>query len=155
MNGEETASKPPPAAADAVPSAPYAVIRRVPSVEEYNRIRGAAGMSVKDVEAARIGLANTLFAVVVEHRGRAIAIGRVIGDGGCFFDITDIAVEPLHQGRGLGHCVMSALMDYIHKTAKPGAFVSLIADRGVAGFYRRYGFTARPEEAPGMSFVVR
>ncbi|MFD2882298.1 hypothetical protein ACFTAO_51075 [Paenibacillus rhizoplanae] len=29
-------------------------------------------------------------------------MGRVIGDGGCFFQVTDIAVKPSFQGRGLG-----------------------------------------------------
>ncbi|WP_373454357.1 hypothetical protein [Cereibacter changlensis] len=27
-------------------------------------------------------------------------MGRLIGDGGCFFQIVDIAVDPSHQGQG-------------------------------------------------------
>jgi hypothetical protein len=50
---------------------------------------------------------------------------------------------------------MDALMDYLRGNAWPGAFVSLISDKGVSGFYERYGFAVRQPESPGMSFVVR
>ena len=35
-------------------------------------------------------------------------MGRVIGDGGLFFQVVDIAVEPAHQGRGLGKAIVAA-----------------------------------------------
>jgi hypothetical protein len=57
----------------------YHLAKRVPSVEDYNRV--AAGLSEKDAEAARVGLANTVFGVCVENRGEVVGIGRVIGDG--------------------------------------------------------------------------
>jgi len=39
----------------------YHLTKRVPSVEDYNRVRVAAGLSEKDDEAVRVGLANTIF----------------------------------------------------------------------------------------------
>ena len=35
--------------------------------------------------------------------GQPPARGRVIGDGGWYFHIADMATLPEHQGRGLGH----------------------------------------------------
>jgi GNAT superfamily N-acetyltransferase len=133
----------------------YRLAERVPSVEDYNRVRVAAGLSEKDAEAARVGLANTLFCACVEDRGEVVGIGRVIGDGGLFFEVVDIAVVPEHQKKGLGKTIMDALMSWLAVNAPPTAFVNLVADEGLSGFYEKYGFRVRPPEAPGMSFTVR
>jgi GNAT superfamily N-acetyltransferase len=133
----------------------YRLAERVPSVEDYNRVRVAAGLSEKDAEAARVGLANTVFGVCVENRGEVVGIGRVIGDSGLFFEVVDIAVVPEHQNKGLGKTIMDALMSWLTANAPPTAFVSLIADEGLPNFYERYGFRVRPPDAPGMSFIVR
>jgi GNAT superfamily N-acetyltransferase len=123
----------------------YHLAERVPSVGDFNRVRMAAGLSEKDAEAARVGLANTIFGVCVENRG----------DGGLFFEVVDIAVVPEHQKKGLGKMIMDALMSWLTVNAPPTAFVSLIADDGLSRFYERFGFRVRPPEAPGMSFTVR
>jgi GNAT superfamily N-acetyltransferase len=133
----------------------YRLAKRVPSIGDYNRVRVAAGLSEKSVEAARLGLANTVFGVCVENRGEVVGIGRVVGDGGLFFEVVDLAVVPEHQKRGLGKMIMDALVSWLTVNAPPTAFVSLIADEGLSGFYERYGFRVRPPEAPGMSFTVR
>ena len=132
----------------------YSVVERVPSVGEYNRVRVAAGLRSKDPEAARVGLSNTLYGVCVEVAGQAVGIGRVVGDGGLFFEVVDVAVAPEHQGEGLGALVMDSLMARLREGAHPGAFVSLIAGAGVSAFYERYGFRGRAAEAPGMSLTI-
>jgi len=131
----------------------YRLAERVPSVEDYNRVRVAAGLSEKYAEAAIVGLANTVFGVCVENRGEAVGIGRVIGDGGLFFEV-DIAVVPEHQKKGLGKTIMDALTSWLTVNAPPTAFVSLIADEGLSGFYERYGFRVRSPEGPGMSLKI-
>lgn len=133
----------------------YYLKQEVPSVTDYIHIRLAAGLSRKSPEAAAIGLKNGLFSVIVyagsEAEATPVGIGRVIGDGGCFFDIVDIAVLPAHQKRGLGHLIMQHLMQYIHDTALPTAYVSLMADHGTPAFYQRYGFEAAlPPAKSGM-----
>jgi len=128
---------------------------RLPSVEDYKRIRVAAGLSYKDTGAAEIGLANTVFGVCMESEGRVVGIGRIVGDGALFFEIVDIAVMPEHQGKGPGAKIMDALMSHLRKNAAPRAFVNLISDPGVSGFYERYGFEVRTPESPGMSLTIR
>jgi GNAT superfamily N-acetyltransferase len=129
---------------------PYRLVERRPTVEEYNRVREAAGLSVKDEEAARQGLTGSLYAVCVIYENAAVGIGRVIGDGGLFYDIVDIAVVAEHQKRGVGAMIMEALMSYINAHARPTAFVCLMANKGVAPFYEKYGFKAREPDMPGM-----
>ncbi|MFV0411392.1 MAG: GNAT family N-acetyltransferase [Paracoccus sp. (in: a-proteobacteria)] len=128
------------------------LVRRIPTVDEYLHLRDIAGLSPFTAEAARIGLAGSIFGTVIEHDGQAIGMGRIIGDGGCFFQVTDIAVDPNHQGRGLGKMIMSALMKYV-QTALPGsAYVSLIADLPADRLYAQYGFQDVAPGSVGMAF---
>jgi GNAT superfamily N-acetyltransferase len=131
----------------------YTVVERVPTVEEYNRVRQAAGLSVKDSIAAQRGLANSLYGVCIMHGQATIGIGRVIGDGGLFYDIVDVAVVPAHQKKGVGQMLMKALMNYINAHAKPTSIICLMANKGVAPFYEKDGFKARDPDMPGM--VIR
>lgn len=134
----------------------YELRDAVPSVDDYITVRLAAGLSRKSVDAATIGLRNSLYSVVAYCGEQAIGIGRVIGDGGCFFEIVDIAVLPEHQQRGLGDRIMQKLMAYIHAHAPPTAYVSLMADHGTPAFYARYGFEASlPPQKAGMSLRIK
>lgn len=127
----------------------YEARAEVPSVHEYINIRLAAGLSRKSPEAAAIGLRNGLFSVVVYAGLVPVGIGRVIGDGGCFFQLVDIAVLPEHQKKGLGHLIMQTLMSYIQAHALPTAYVSLMADHGTPTFFQRYGF--EPSRLPAKA----
>jgi GNAT superfamily N-acetyltransferase len=128
----------------------YQVVERIPTVEEYNRVRQSAGLGGKDPVAAERGLANTLFAVCIFSEDTVAGIGRVIGDGGLFYDIVDIAVVAEHQKRGVGKLIMTALMGYIDAHALPTSIVCLMANKGVATFYEKFGFKARDADMPGM-----
>jgi GNAT superfamily N-acetyltransferase len=132
----------------------YEIAVRNPTVAEYCALRAGAGLSPRSEEIARVALPNTLFAVVVEYRASAVGMGRVVGDGGTVFQVADIAVLPEHQGRGLGKQILDAIDIWLRQNARPGAFVNLFADRGVAPLYARYGFRARNPEEPGMCYVV-
>lgn len=133
----------------------YELKYETPSVQDYIRIRLAAGLSRKSIEAAEIGLSNSLCAVIICSNGLPIGIGRVIGDGGCFFEIVDIAVEPDHQKKGLGDMIMEGLMAFINDKAPDTAYVSLMADHGTPEFYKRFGFKASlPPEKSGMSLRI-
>lgn len=133
----------------------YLLKEQVPSVADYISIRLAAGLSRKSPEAAAIGLKNGLFSVVVYAGKVPVGIGRIIGDGGCFFEIVDIAVLPAHQKKGLGHLIMQRLMRHIHDHALPTAYVSLMADHGTPEFYRKYGFEmSLPPKKAGMALRI-
>ncbi len=128
----------------------YALIPRIPTVAEFRGLRSLAGLSGKTEEAATRGLAGTLHAVVIEAGGVAIGMGRVIGDGGTAYQVTDIAVSPEHQGKGLGKQIVAALVAWLHANAPPSAYVSLIADGPASGLYAQYGFAPTAPESIGM-----
>lgn len=131
---------------------PCEIVSRIPTVSEYLRLRSLAGLSAFSEEAATKGLAGTLFSVVVEHEENAVGMGRLIGDGGCFVQVVDIAVDPRFQGQGLGKAIMSALTDYIANSLPASAYVSLIADVPANKLYEKFGFK---ETAPRSLAMAR
>ncbi|MBV7393906.1 GNAT family N-acetyltransferase [Mameliella sediminis] len=134
-----------------MPEAP-AFSDRAASVDEYLGLRAAAGMGAYTPEAARIGLANGLHAVWLrDEAGRLIGMGRLVGDGGCFAQVTDIAVHPDWQRRGLGGRIMTALMDWAAGQLPSGCYISLIADPGAEALYQKHGFDFRTGMARRMA----
>lgn len=127
------------------------VIPGVPTPEDYVALRALGGLSPFSMEAAAEGLGGALFSVLLVDRGEAVGMGRVIGDGGCFFQIVDIVVHPAYQGYGFGTAIMKALMDWLRATAPKGAYVSLIADRPADRLYARFGFEETAPVSIGMA----
>ncbi|HEY8039117.1 MAG TPA: GNAT family N-acetyltransferase [Polyangiaceae bacterium] len=134
--------------------AAYVVEPRPPSVDEYLRLRLEAGLSAKTPDAARAGLAGTWFGVTVRAGGEAVGMGRVVGDGGCFFQVVDVAVLPGHQRRGLGKRIMAALVDHLRAHAPATAHVSLLADGEAHRLYEQFGFRATAPASIGMALKL-
>ncbi|TCQ80222.1 acetyltransferase (GNAT) family protein [Ochrobactrum sp. BH3] len=133
----------------------YSTVARTPSVEEYLHLRAVAGLSSFSEEAAAQGLKGTVFAVVVLHGDAAIGMGRLIGDGGCFFQVVDIAVDPRHRGQGLGKSIMKAIMQYVNAELPDSAYVSLIADVPANKLYEKFGFQETAPRSLGMAYRVK
>ena len=133
----------------------YVLVERNPTLEEYQRLRGAVGWGDVETKAIEVGLQNSLFSVCVILENEVIGCGRVTGDGGIYFYIQDIIVLPEFQGKRIGRRIMDAIMEYLEAHAHNGAFVGLMAAKGVSKFYERYGFKERPSDAPGMFRVSR
>jgi len=130
---------------------PIDLTEKPPSVEEYLRLRREGGLSAFSPEAAEIGLRGTLFAVTLRCEGGAIGMGRIVGDGGCFVQIVDIAVDPRFRGQGFGKLVMSSLMNWAKKELPETAFISLLADVPANKLYEQFGFTETAPASLGMS----
>jgi GNAT superfamily N-acetyltransferase len=122
----------------------------IPAVDEYRALRVAAGLSAKSAEAADAGLKNSWASVCVREQGELIGMGRIVGDGGLFLLVVDIAVTPSWQRKGLGARIMHALMDELHARAPKTAHVALIADGTACELYRKFGFTMSAPGAHGM-----
>ena len=133
----------------------YVLVERSPTLEEYRRLRRAVGWGDVETGAIEVGLRNSLFSVCIVLANEVIGCGRVIGDGGVYFYIQDIIVLPEFQGKGIGRRIMGAVMEYLNTHARNGAFVGLMAAKGVSKFYERYGFKERPSDAQGMFRVLR
>jgi ribosomal protein S18 acetylase RimI-like enzyme len=132
----------------------YSISRDIPNVETYRRLRVECGLSPKTEEAAAQALPNTLFAVQVFLEDMPVGMGRVVGDGGCFYQVVDIAVLPRHQGRGLGKLIMGEVMKYIHERVPESGYVSLLADGRAQDLYLQFGFRPTAPGSVGMYYKV-
>lgn len=130
------------------------LVERFPDAADYCRLRRQAGMSPKTLEAARKGLPNTLHGVSLQCDGEVVGMGRIIGDGGCFYMVVDIAVAPAHQGKGLGKRIMGALDAWLRANAEPSAYVTLVADGEARHLYAKYGFVETAPASVNMEYIV-
>ena len=126
-----------------------------PSCEEYRRLRDLCALSPKTAEAAALGLPNSLFSITIRLDGDLVAMGRVVGDGGCNFEVVDVAVHPDHQRKGLGTEVMQAIKAWLDANAPESAYVSLIADHHSPKLYSKFGFEPTTPKSIGMAYSVR
>ena len=136
-----------------IQSGEYDLVESVPGVDDYLRLRDISGLSAFTPAAAEQGLEGTVFGVTVLSNGKPVGMGRIIGDGGCFFQVVDIAVDPVHQGKGLGKAVMSVIAEYLRRNVPATAYVSLIADAPADRLYTQFGFKPTAPKSIGMALV--
>jgi catechol 2,3-dioxygenase-like lactoylglutathione lyase family enzyme len=116
--------------------------QRLPTVEESVALTKAVGWN-RTVEILRVSLKNSLYGVVAidgrdPHNQRIVGSIRVIGDGGTFFYIQDVAVLPEFQNQRIGSAMMELTMAWLKTAAPKGAWIGLFT--GKPGFYERHGF---------------
>ena len=127
---------------------------RSPTFSEYKKLRGLVGWWETDENATDMALKNSLFSAVAVEHDTIIGFGRIIGDGGLYFYIQDLIIHPEFQNKGFGKSLMKELMGYITVNAKSGAFVGLMAAKGLEKYYEPFGFKPRDENAPGMYQII-
>ena len=120
----------------------------LPSVDDYLRLRREAGLSARSREAVERGLSRSLFCVIARDDNRSVGMARVVGDGGCNYEIVDVAASPEYQGQGIGRHLMAAIMAFLDKDAVLGCYICLIAD--VPDLYEKFGFKKTAPGAEGM-----
>lgn len=113
-----------------------------PSLDDYLRLRRDSGLTPKRPDQASGALANSwAWRRAVLDDGTTVAMGRVIGDGGWYFLIADMATLPEHQHRGLGAAILDNLVERIRRDAPTGAYITLLADPPGQRLYAKAGFT--------------
>jgi ribosomal protein S18 acetylase RimI-like enzyme len=132
----------------------YELIDGPPAVADYVALQQRSGLSPRREDQAAAALRGSWAAVHVVHAPTAatVGMGRVLGDGGWYFHVVDMAVLPEHQRRGLGDAILTALLDAIRRRAPDGAYVNLLADPPGRRLYERHGFR---DTAPGSVGMAR
>jgi GNAT superfamily N-acetyltransferase len=131
---------------------PYELVPTAPDVDAYVRLRRDSGLSPKTREQAGYAVANSWAFAHVRHRpsGESVAMGRVLGDGGWYFHLADMATLPGHQRQGLGRRVLEWLLAQIDERAPANPYVTLMADAPGRPLYRRLGFVESAPQSLGM-----
>jgi ribosomal protein S18 acetylase RimI-like enzyme len=127
------------------------VLYEAPTAEEFVHLRKTTGMRERRVSSAEKAIKHALFWVTLRSHGQLIGMGRVVGDGGSFVAISDLAVHPDHQKKGLGRFMLETIQEYILQEVPDDAFVCLFANnQAVTAFYEQKGFKLSDETLPGM-----
>lgn len=131
----------------------YQIHDGYPSVQDYLDLRSNAGLSPKTPSQAREVAKGSWYGCYVTFEdGTIVGMGRIIGDGGWYFHLADMAVHPGHQRKGLGDQILKKLLHRISTTApsdgKP--YISLLADESGRSLYRKNGFVETAPHSLGM-----
>lgn len=113
---------------------------RVPSEEEYRRLRASVGWSTPRGCVTKAGLASSRFAVTARRAdGHAVGMARVVGDGNLYLSIVDVIVEPSEQRSDIGKQVIDRVIAWAREHAQDG-HLTLTASEETLSFYSRWPF---------------
>ena len=134
----------------------YTLQHAAPALADYLSPRSRAGLSPKTAAQGEAALRGSWFVVhVLAPSGATVGMGRVIGDGGWYFHIADMAVLPEHQRRGIGEAILSSLIQHIRQVAPPDPYITLLADAPGQKLYTRHGFVPTAPHSEGMRLTKR
>jgi ribosomal protein S18 acetylase RimI-like enzyme len=131
----------------------YRLVDGPPRVADYLMLRERAGLSPRRADQAERAVLGSWAAahVVEQETGAVVGMGRLLGDGGWYFHVVDMAVLPEHQRRGLGDLILADLLAKVRRDAPAGAYVTLLADPPGRGLYAKYGFAPTAPASVGMA----
>ncbi|KAF5856817.1 hypothetical protein ETB97_006708 [Aspergillus alliaceus] len=163
----------------------YTLRQGYPSVKDYIHLRSASGLSPHSAAQAEAAMRGSWYGCYVTYNrnmaaknhdtnGSAsentpgdevvVAMGRVIGDGGWYFHIADMAVLPEHQRKGLGDVILKSLMGRIRELAPEpewsadgklmGTYVTLFGDEPGRKLYAKNGFVDAMPHSMGMAQLL-
>ena len=121
-----------------------------PSAMEYISLRLKTKMGTKDLSKAEIALKNSLFVVSIYENDKLIGFGRIVGDEGITYVVSDIMVDPDYQGKGIGKIIMKEIDCYLEENTDQYAYVCLIANKPADKLYSQFGFEYVEPKSCGM-----
>ncbi|MFE4569655.1 GNAT family N-acetyltransferase [Paenibacillus chitinolyticus] len=125
-----------------------------PGPVEYAELRKLAGLAPLEEAAAAAGLNGSIFTVVVrDEKSRLMGMGRIVGDGACYFQVVDVLVHPScrDQGTGTEDTLMKEIVHYLEENTSEGAQVIVISDTPGIRLYQSFGFKLMYPDYYGMS----
>lgn len=129
------------------------MIFTAPTAQEYIALRARTGMSQKAINNSEIALRNSLFIVSLWEKEKLIGFGRVVGDRGITFIVSDIMVDPDYQRQGFGKLIMKEIDRYLEENTDDSAYVCLIADKPADKLYSQFGFVHTEPNSCGMKRI--
>ena len=124
----------------------------MPSAKNYINLRVKAGMGKKDQNRAEIALKNSLFTISIyeDNSENMLGFGRVVGDGGITYVISDIMVDPKYQRQGYGTIIMQEIDQYLSQNTYEDSYICLIANSPADKRYNKFKFSYLPDNKCGM-----
>ncbi len=123
-------------------------------IDTYMELRAAVNFRKLSRDQAKRGLDNSLYTLVAYKDGKAVGMGRIVGDGAIICYVQDLIIRPEVQGEGIGGLILESLKSFVINTGFEGTTMmfDLMCAKGREPFYKKHGFIARPTDdlGPGM-----
>lgn len=126
------------------------LVLEAPRAHDYVDLRMRSGMGRKEVERAEIALQNSLFTASLYDGEKLIAFGRIVGDGGIAFVVSDVMVDEGYRRQGHAETIMRAIDGYFDLNAHEDSYICLIANSPADILYHKHRFEYLPEDKCGM-----
>lgn len=126
------------------------LIYEVPAAKDYVSLRLRSGMGSKDLQRSEIALQNSLFTASIYDKDKLIAFGRIVGDGGITYVVSDIMVDENYRRKGLADLIMKELDNYFEKNTYEDSYICLIANNPADLLYSKHKFEYLSEDKCGM-----
>ncbi|KAL4880286.1 putative GNAT family acetyltransferase [Aspergillus karnatakaensis] len=140
----------------------YTLETGYPPLNDYLHLRAATGLSPKTPAQGAAVPSGSWYGLFISYTdpetntSTPVAMGRIIGDGGWYFHIADMAVLPDHQRKGLGDIVLKRLLEVIYERAPEGRpYITLLADAPGVKLYRKNGFVDTAPGSVGMMYLPK
>lgn len=121
-----------------------------PSAMDYVSLRLKTGMGTKDLSKAEIALKNSLFIASLWDGENLVGFGRIVGDQGITFVVSDIMVDPDYKRKGLGKIIMKEIDSYLEENTDEYSYVCLLANKPADRLYSQFGFEYVEPKSCGM-----
>ena len=121
-----------------------------PTAEDYVSLRLRSGMGNKDIQRSRIALSNSVMTISLYDGEKLIGFGRIVGDGGITYVVSDIMVDFDYQRKGFAEQIMNAIDNYFEMNANDDSYICLIANHPADLLYKKHRFEYLPENKCGM-----
>jgi ribosomal protein S18 acetylase RimI-like enzyme len=121
-----------------------------PKAEDYVSLRLRSGMGNKDLDRSKKALENSLFTVSLYDNEELIGFGRIVGDGGITYVVSDIMVDENYRRRGFAIQIMNEINHYFEENTFEDSYICLIANSPADLLYHKYQFEYLPHNKYGM-----
>lgn len=126
------------------------LVYETPTAQDYVSLRLRSKMGNKDMKRSQIALDNSLFTAALYDNEKLIGFGRVVGDGGITYIVSDVMVDREYQRKGFAEQIMKAIDKYFEENAYEDSYICLIANRPADLLYRKHQFEYLSDNRCGM-----
>lgn len=125
-------------------------------LDTYLKLRQEVGWKKLSNEQAQCAINNSLITVVAYDNHKPVGMGRMVGDGAVICYIQDLIVIPSYQKKGVGRMIIDRLVKFAKdiKFQDTEIMLDLMCAKGREEFYKKCGFTARPNEKLGPGMIM-
>lgn len=109
--------------------------------------------NIPEANELLLTLKRSYYSVFAYDNNRLVGSGRIMSDGILHAMIYEMIVHSDYQGKGIGREILQILVEKCLENNIRD--IQLFCAQGKEKFYKKYGFEARPDDAPGMQYKLK